>query len=184
VRMDWVASSLPAGHAIAAAARRHVRCAAGQHWEWDGIAFDMLHPAGASYTDAALKTNARSCVLRITNGHRTLLLAGDIEAAQEAGLLAGDRTRLHADVLLAPHHGSGTSSTPAFLQAVAPRAAIFQVGYRNRYRHPKKEVYERYRQMGIERLRTDERGALVFDFDTDVHPHSFRIEHARYWYGR
>jgi hypothetical protein len=56
---------------------------------------------------------------------------------------------LRADVLLAPHHGSGTSSTPAFLQAVHPSVGVFQVGYRNRYKHPKKEVYERYGQLGI-----------------------------------
>jgi competence protein ComEC len=184
VDTGWVASSLPAGHPVVQAARRHVPCAAGQHWAWDGVVFDMLHPGAASYANPHLKTNARSCTLRISNGRRTLLLAGDIEAAQEADLLAGDRARLHADVLLAPHHGSGTSSTPAFLRAVAPGVAIFQVGYRNRYRHPKAEVYARYGALGIERLRSDERGALTVDIDGDVHHESFRVAHARYWYGR
>jgi competence protein ComEC len=61
---------------------------------------------------------------------------------------------------------------------------VFQVGYRNRYKHPKKEVYERYGQLGIERLRTDEMGALTLDFDTGVHSQSWRREHARYWYAR
>ncbi|WP_322401894.1 DNA internalization-related competence protein ComEC/Rec2 [Massilia luteola] len=184
VDAGWLASSLPDGHPIVRAARRHVRCVAGQHWEWDGIAFDMLHPTAASYADARLKTNARSCTLRISNGHRTLLLAGDIEAAQEAALLGRARNRLRADVLLAPHHGSGTSSTLAFLQAVRPEVAIFQVGYRNRYHHPKPEVYERYGTLGVARLRTDEAGALTFDFGTDVGWRSYRAEHARYWYMR
>jgi competence protein ComEC len=184
VDAGWLASSLPAEHAIVRAARRHVRCAAGQHWEWDGIAFDMLHPTPASYGDAHLKTNARSCTLRISNGRRTVLLAGDIEAAQEAALLERARDRLRADVLLAPHHGSGTSSTPDFLQAVRPDVAIFQVGYRNRYRHPKAEVYARYGALGIRRLRTDETGALMLEIDTSVDARSYRAEHARYWYGR
>ena len=184
VEVDWLASSLPFEHAIVRAARRHVRCGAGQHWEWDGIAFDMLHPTPASYDDAHLKTNARSCTLRISNGRRTVLLAGDIEAAQEGALLERAPDRLRADVLLAPHHGSGTSSTLAFLQTVRPAIAIFQVGYRNRYRHPKAEVYERYGTLGIERLRTDETGALALDIGTDATWRGYRGEHARYWYGR
>jgi competence protein ComEC len=184
VDAGWLASSLPADHAIVRAARRHVRCAAGQHWEWDGIAFDMLHPTPASYDDAHLKTNARSCTLRISNGRRTVLLAGDIEAAQEAALVERARDRLRADVLLAPHHGSGTSSTLAFLQAVRPEIAVFQVGYRNRYHHPKAEVYARYGTLGIRRLRTDDTGALMLEFDTAVDARSYRVEHARYWYGR
>jgi len=184
VDAGWLASSLPADHAIVRAARRHVRCSAGQHWEWDGIAFDVLHPTPASYDDAHLKTNARSCTLRIGNGRRTVLLAGDIEAAQEAALVGRARDSLRADVLLAPHHGSGTSSTPAFLQAVRPDIAVFQVGYRNRFHHPKPDVYERYRTLGAERLRTDEAGALTLDVGADVAWRSYRMEHARYWYGR
>jgi competence protein ComEC len=184
VDAGWLASSLPDDHAVVRAVRRHVRCGAGQHWEWDGIAFDMLHPTPASYDDAHLKTNARSCTLRISNGRRTVLLAGDIEAAQEAALVERARDRLRADVLLAPHHGSGTSSTPAFLQTVRPGIAIFQVGYRNRYHHPKQEIYERYGALGVERLRTDAEGALTLDFATDVAWRSYRAGHARYWYGR
>jgi len=184
VDVGWLASSLPDGHPAVRAARRHVHCAAGQHWEWDGIAFDMLHPLAASYDDAQLKANARSCTLRISNGHRTVLLAGDIEAAQEAALLSRARDRLRADVLLAPHHGSGTSSTFAFLQAVQPGVAIFQVGWRNRYHHPKAEVFERYGALGAERLRTDEAGALELNIDTAVGWRAYRAAHARYWYGR
>ena len=72
----------------------------------------------------------------------------------------------------------------AFLQAVRPEIAIFQVGYRNRYHHPKPEVYARYGAAGVNRLRTDEAGALTLDFDTDVAWRSYRTAHARYWYGR
>jgi competence protein ComEC len=183
-QVGWLASSLEPGHPIVRAAPRHVRCAAGQRWEWDGVRFEMLHPAASSYADPAPKPNARSCTLRITNGHTAILLAGDIEAAQEAALVNANAEGLRADVLLAPHHGSGTSSTQAFLQAVHPRVGVFQVGYRNRYKHPKKEVYERYGQLGIERLRTDEMGALTLEFGAAVQAEGWRKANARYWYGR
>jgi competence protein ComEC len=183
--VGWVASSLAPGHPIARAARRHLQCTAGQRWEWDGVRFEMLHPSASSYADHDLKANARSCTLRITNGRTAILLAGDIEAAQEARLVQDGAERLRADVLLAPHHGSGTSSTLAFLQAVHPSVGVFQVGYRNRYHHPKKEVVERYGQLGIARLRSDEMGALVLDFGDSVqYQHaSYRSLHGRYWYG-
>jgi competence protein ComEC len=186
LQVGWLASSLKDTHPVARAAARHVRCAAGQRWEWDGIRFEMLHPAPASYADTGLTTNARSCVLRIRgNGSgRALLLAGDIEAAQETALLATAPGSLRADVLLAPHHGSGTSSTPAFLQAVQPSVGIFQVGYRNRYKHPKKAVYERYGTLGIERLRTDTDGALTLDAGASIAIERYRNAHARYWHGR
>jgi competence protein ComEC len=182
LKVAWLASSLVASHPIARAAPRHLHCAAGQRWEWDGVRFEMLHPAASSYADPAPKANARSCTLRIANGRTAILLAGDIESAQEAALVRTSAGGLQADVLLAPHHGSGTSSTLAFLQAVHPSVGVFQVGYRNRYKHPKKEVYERYGQLGIERLRTDELGALTLDFDGGVHSQAYRQDHARYWY--
>jgi len=184
LEVGWLASSLGDAHPAVQAAHRALRCSAGQQWAWDGVRFTMLHPAPASYLDTGLKTNARSCVLRIDDGRHAILLAGDIEAAQEAALVAASEAALHADVLLAPHHGSGTSSTPAFLQAVAPAIGVFQVGYRNRYHHPKQEVYARYGALGIDRLRTDALGALRFDFGTRIHADGYRQTHARYWYGR
>ncbi|MYM26021.1 DNA internalization-related competence protein ComEC/Rec2 [Duganella sp. FT135W] len=182
VNTGWVLSSLPTQHAIVQAARQHVRCAAGQQWTWDGVRFDVLHPQAGSYADNTLKPNARGCTLKITAGGKSILLAGDIEAAQEAELVR--RGGLQADVLLAPHHGSGTSSTPAFLQAVQPQAAIFQVGHRNRYHHPKQEVYDRYGTMQIQRYRTDQTGALTLEFDETIRISSWRSTHARYWQGR
>ncbi|NHZ32572.1 DNA internalization-related competence protein ComEC/Rec2 [Massilia rubra] len=183
VGVGWVASSLWYDHPIVKAAPHHVRCAGGQQWTWDGVRFEMLHPTMASYDDPGLKPNARGCVLRISAGDHAILLAGDIEAAQEAQLVAGSAPLLRADVLLAPHHGSGTSSTPPFLAAVRPRLVLFQVGYRNRYRHPKKEVVERYEKLGIERLRTDESGAIMLDSANAFAPVVYRRAHARYWYG-
>ncbi|MFC5460688.1 DNA internalization-related competence protein ComEC/Rec2 [Massilia niabensis] len=180
----WVASSLGPAHPVVAAAKLHRRCEAGQRWEWDGVLFEMVQPDSASYDDPGLKPNARSCVLRISNRGRAILLAADIEAAQEARLVQSSPAALRADVLLAPHHGSGTSSTPAFLAAVQPSIGVFQVGHRNRYRHPKREVYERYGQLGIRRLRTDESGALIFEFGRAITVREYRREHPRYWHGR
>ncbi|WP_343733217.1 DNA internalization-related competence protein ComEC/Rec2 [Duganella sp.] len=179
VRSGWVLSSLPPQHAIARAARHHLHCAAGQGWTWDGVRFEILHPLPVSYANTTLKPNARGCTLKITAGGKSILLAGDIEAEQEAQLV--QRADLRADVLLAPHHGSGTSSTPAFLLAVRPQAAIFQVGHRNRYRHPKAEVYERYGAAGIARYRTDQAGAITLEFDETIRISSYRSTHARYW---
>jgi competence protein ComEC len=183
VKVGWVSSSLWYEHPIVRAAERHSRCTAGQRWTWDGVQFEMLQPTAASYDDPTLKPNARGCTLRVSVGGHAMLLAADIEAAQEAQLVLGSRNKLPADVLLAPHHGSGTSSTPAFLLAVHPSLAVFQVGYRNRYHHPKAEVFERYGQMGIARLRTDDAGAVSLQFGQGVRAEEYRNVHARYWYG-
>ena len=177
-------SSLPQSHPAVEAARRHTRCGAGQQWRWDGVLFEMLGPETASYADHTLKSNARSCVLRISAGGKAVLLAADIEAVQEAELVRRTPQALRADVLLAPHHGSGTSSTMAFLQTVKPTLGVFQVGYRNRYRHPKAEVYARYADLGIRRLRTDETGAVTLHFGQTLSVTEHRREHARYWHGR
>lgn len=108
VSVGFLLSSLPDGHPAVAAARRSRRCAAGQAWDWDGVHVEVLHPLPASYADAALKPNARSCTLRISTDdaakERAVLLAGDIEAVDEAALLGRAAARLPADVLLAPHH--------------------------------------------------------------------------------
>ena len=184
VKVGWVASSLPPTHPIVAAATRHSRCVAGQRWSWDGVQFEMLQPSGTSYERPSVKPNARGCTLHISAGGHAMLLAADIGAAQEAELVQGVGEKLRADVLLAPHHGSGTSSTQAFLQAVGPKLGVFQVGYRNRYHHPKKEIYERYLEMGIGRLRTDNDGAVLLHFGAQVEARNYRSEHARYWYGR
>lgn len=184
IPVAWVSSSLWRDHPITRAARAHYRCIAGQSWNWDGVHFEMLHPTLASYDNTALKPNARGCTIRITANGRRMLLAADIEAAQEAQLVQSSSALLRAEVLLAPHHGSGTSSTPSFLAAVRPATALFQVGYRNRYRHPKKEVYERYRQLGIQRLRTDETGAVELRSEFAFAPRIYRADHARYWYGK
>ncbi|WP_288392782.1 DNA internalization-related competence protein ComEC/Rec2 [uncultured Herbaspirillum sp.] len=182
--VDSVYSSLAPDSRILRAAPVNTRCQAGQTWNWDGIGFTVLHPAAASYDSDKWRPNARSCVLKVQIGRQSVLLAGDIEATQEDELVNGPLAdRLPSTVLLAPHHGSGTSSTEPFLRAVRPELVVFQVGYRNRFNHPKPEVYERYGRLGIRRLRTDESGALTMTLGDQLQVEQYRKQHARYWYG-
>jgi competence protein ComEC len=155
-----------------------VPCAAGQHWQWDGVEFTMLWPDAGPLQG---KPNDHCCVLRISTAAQklgprgaaaaadgavsalprlTALLAADIEAPQERMLLARDRDALHAQILVVPHHGSKTSSTEPFLDSIEPLIAVFQVGYRNRFHHPNPGVFERYLARHIELTRSDEDGAV------------------------
>jgi competence protein ComEC len=159
--------------------RRSVRCVAGERWEWDGVRFEVLHPAAGAY-DERLKPNALSCVLRVGNGRAHVLLAGDIERPQETWL-AGGAAPLQSDLLLVPHHGSRTSSSPAFLDSVRPWAALVQAGYRNRFGHPAPEVVDRYRERGILLVDSPACGAAAWD---SREPRRLRCERAvapHYW---
>jgi|SRR5450830_187857 len=185
VAIDRMYSSLPPDSPVVQAAPDHRRCLTGQHWRWDGAEFSMLYPAPSIYESEKWKPNAHSCVLKVALGKNSILLPGDIEAVQEDELLnSAAAASLRATVLLAPHHGSGTSSTEAFLRAVNPEVALFQVGYRNRFNHPKPEVFERYARLGIRGMRNDESGAITVKFDKGVQVEEYRSEHARYWYAR
>jgi competence protein ComEC len=172
-------SSLAADHPLRRTPVPHVPCAAGQSWVWDGVRFDMLHPLSPA-NPAGAKTNALSCVLRVGDvAGRSVLLTGDIEAPQEAAIVARAAAALRSDVLLVPHHGSRTSSTDAFLAAVRPRVAVIQVGYRSRYGHPAPEVLARYAAHGIPVVRTDHCGAWIW---IDDQAHCTRSVRRRYWH--
>jgi competence protein ComEC len=159
-------------------------CVNGQQWQWDGVEFLMLHPGPA---DGASSENNRSCVLRISAGASRALLPGDIQEAAERELLRRDAGRLAADILVAPHHGSRTSSTENFIDAVKPRLVLFAVGYRNRFGFPKAEVVERYRRRQVTMLNSAEHGAITLLLDPqrgveliDTH----RRSASRYWNSR
>ena len=143
-----VLSSLETAHPLLALGAPATRCVAGQSWTWDGVRFDVLHPPVEAYA-RGVKPNALSCVLRVGTSQRSALLAGDIERDQEAALVESQAAALRSDVLIAPHHGSRTSSTAAFLDAAQPATAVFQAGYRSRFGHPAPDVVERYRERGI-----------------------------------
>ena len=182
----WMRSSLAEDSAIVKRQRERgsaMRCEAGQHWEWDGVRFAMLHPDAAAYGDEWRKSNDLSCVLRVDAANGSLLVAGDIEAKSEYELLARDREALAADVLIVPHHGSRTSSTPAFIAAVAPRIAIVAAGHRNRFGHPRPDVAARYLVREIVLPRTDQDGAVIVTLGEDgVAIERARETARRYWH--
>jgi competence protein ComEC len=186
VAVRQLLASLPGDHPLWSDARARgaqtLRCIAGQKWNWDGVEFRVLWPDSGALDP---KPNRTSCVLKATNAAgRSALFTGDIEADVERVLIARDAAALHADVLIVPHHGSRTSSTEPFLDSVAPLAAIFQVGYRNRFHHPNPTVYARYGMRSIALARSDEDGAARVDIGSTIVFERYRDTHARYWMGR
>jgi len=187
VPVDWLASSLPDDHPIlarrAADGGTALRCAAPQRWTWDGVDFTLLHPTAAHYEMSRLKPNDLSCIVRIESSYGSVLLTGDLEARGELELVARDASSLQADVLVVPHHGSRTSSTPAFIAAVAPAIAVYTPGYRNRFGHPRPDVVARYDAAGALGYRTDYDGALIFTFGPEAprEPRAERAQDRRYW---
>lgn len=157
-------------------------CEAGQRWTWDGVEFEILHPQpGASAS--RVRPNARSCVLRVRSGGprpAAALLTGDLEASQEHALLAS--ASVQADWLLVPHHGSRTSSSQAFLEAVVPRVAVAQAGYRNRFGHPAAEVTARYQALGVSLVTTPACGAATWRSQEPGAIACLREQQRRYWH--
>ncbi|MEX4003921.1 ComEC/Rec2 family competence protein, partial [Paraburkholderia sp. EG285A] len=189
----FVAAVLPA-HPLWASARmkgaQTVQCAAGQRWRWDGVDFEVLWPDPGPL---AGKPNAHCCVLRVTTAAASAasdaqaapvsaLIAADIEAGGERTLVARDRGRLRAQVLVVPHHGSRSSSTEPFLDSVWPLVAIFQVGYLNRFHHPHPGVYARYAARQIVLARSDAHGAVRVEARPGaLAVERFRDTQRRYW---
>ncbi len=190
--VDWMLTSVFNEADIVTVARSRsvtpIACIRGQSWQWDGVRFEVLHPEADSYLEAKLKTNDRSCVIKVSSAQFSALLTADIEALSERALVeryADQSTMLRSDVLLMPHHGSLTSSTPAFIDAVAPKLALINAGYRNRFGHPRDAVLARYRERDIDVLRTDWHGAIVLDSVQGVTSASkYRDVRRRYWLDR
>ncbi|CAH1075334.1 DNA internalization-related competence protein ComEC/Rec2 [Candidatus Nitrotoga sp. 1052] len=180
--VNWLSSSLATNHPLLQHASNTQRCMDGQTWEWDGVHFEVLHPTAESYAVEKIRDNNRGCVLKISTGKHSVLLAADIEKESEWRLLKQQEEKLPATLLVVPHHGSKTSSVNAFVAAIHPRYAVFTVGYRNRFGHPREEVVERYRAIGSELLRSDKDGAIVVEMDTQsISVERYRKSHARYW---
>jgi competence protein ComEC len=131
-------------------------CAAGQSWTWDNVRFTVLSPKHAFVSE-----NDNSCVLKIHSQQGAVLLTSDIEASAENWLTETYGNNLKADVLIAPHHGSKTSSTIGFLQAVQPEYVLIPSGYRSQFGHPHKEVLERYEQIKAKWLNSADSGAIT-----------------------
>jgi competence protein ComEC len=172
-------SSLENGHPLLAKAAQNIRCDQGQTWQWDGVQFDVLHPIATDYVPST-KSNALSCVLKVSTEQGSLLLTGDIERAQEARLVAS-QAPLQSDVLVVPHHGSKTSSTADFLDAVQPKVAIIQAGYLNRYGHPVAQVLERMHSRQIKVYQSTACGAWHWRSGEALNGRCWRQQAGKYW---
>jgi competence protein ComEC len=157
-------------------------CRAGESWRWDGVDFRVLHPDGPRW-----RGNDASCVLAVSGPGGRALLTGDIEAAAERHLVTTRGAALGADVLVVPHHGSASSSTAAFLDAVSPIYALVPAGWRNRWGFPAPAVTERLRATGATVRVSGRTGALRVEIDPQTGvapPVSQRKRNARFWHAR
>jgi len=150
-------------------------------WQWDEVTFLLMQADQSLWSNE----NNRSCVLKISSKNFGVLISGDIEAAAERGLLEKYGETLQVDVLLAPHHGSQSSSSAALLDQVKPNLVIVSSGYRNRFGHPHPKVVARYQQRQIEVINTAEQGAITLSSqERQIEPvvESYRQEFKRYWF--
>ncbi|WP_422909032.1 DNA internalization-related competence protein ComEC/Rec2 [Pseudomonas sp. MAC6] len=148
-------------------------CVSGQHWQWDGVKFSLVRWVGA--TDG----NQASCVLRIEANGERLWLTGDIDRQAERALLSSGLA-MPAQWLLAPHHGSRSSSSAAFLEKVRPTAALISRGAHNAFGHPHAEVVERYRALDVRLYDTVEQGAVRIRLGAFEPAQGLRYR-ARFW---
>lgn len=180
--VGWVSSSLSDAHPLLQSADLVRRCQDGESWNWDGVQFEMLHPAQDNGGTKKTHDNDLSCVLRISTGEHSILLAGDIEKNSEMRLLKLHADKLRTSLLVVPHHGSKSSSGYEFVAATLPDYAVFTVGYRNRFGHPREEVLQRYADGGAQLLRSDKDGAILVEMNAQgLQVERYRKTHRRYW---
>ncbi|WP_083881998.1 DNA internalization-related competence protein ComEC/Rec2 [Paraglaciecola polaris] len=155
------------------------KCRYGWQMYWQGLQVSALWPDDPSLHN----DNNGSCVLRITDGHTSVLLTGDIDASVERKLVQHYGDALQSQILIAPHHGSNTSSSAEFITAVAPQHVIFSQGFMNRWGFPKNEVVTRYQQTNAQLYRTSEDGQIqVTVEDRGIKVRTFRHDMYPYWY--
>lgn len=160
------------------------RCLAGNSWTWDGVRFDILHPEAGHYRadgSATLSSNAMSCTLRISAGNQSAWLSGDLDAERETRLSLA-QPELRATLLVAPHHGSKSSSSPVLLNTLRPRWVLVQSGYRNRFGHPAPEVLARYRERGLRWVSSPDCGAATWRSNQPDRVSCERETGRRYWH--
>lgn len=133
--------------------QRH--CIAGNQWIWDAARFTILHPRNRAPWDR----NNASCVLLVEVGEFRLLFTGDIESPAER-LMVYRKSAGAMDVVIVPHHGSLTSSSESFVESSGPGLAIVSAGFQNRWRFPRPEIVDRWRNAGAKVLNTATMGAV------------------------
>jgi len=188
--VSWLSSSfeLPENDALLV---KRSHCVAGQKWVWDKVSFEVLYPSLESYELIDIKDNNRSCVVKVTSRYGSILLTGDIEKEAEAALLKANKDGLLggvllSDVLIAPHHGSKTSSTLEFVKAVGAKHTIFTVGYLNRFKHPKPLIEKRYEDNGALLYRSDYQGEFMINFTktSSINIFPWRGAQPKYWHDK
>ena len=180
-----ILAKLPVRQVLTGESPEHVgaaskRCRRGQRWRADGVAFSVLHPGAP----ASHEGNDASCVLRVSVGRHALILTGDIESDVERSLV-GRRAMLAADVAIVPHHGSATSSTRPFVDAVSAAIAVVPAGHANQWGFPKPAVVERWNRAGAVVLDTASAGAVAIRLCAAggvVHLERNRERQRRFWH--
>jgi competence protein ComEC len=154
-------------------------CERGEVWHWDGVEFEFLYPP----KNRLGRNNDSSCVLKISVGEYSVLLTGDIEKSAERYLLEHSYAALKSNIIIAPHHGSKTSSTPEFIQAVQPEYVLYPAGYRNRFRFPHAHVVERYNMIGAFPYITGKDGAIILKINSKGVEEivGYRKSQKRFW---
>jgi len=165
-----------------------------QGWKRAGVDFEILYPwqiesshGSLSHLDKPLNKlsdNDSSCVLLIRYRGKTILLPGDISVEVEAQLLARGVLPKQIDVLIAPHHGSRTSSSQAFVDHLSPSHVVYAAGFNHHFGHPAKAVFNRYQRAGTHAWVTGESGAIIFEWDRggDLQVYTWRDQARRYWH--
>jgi competence protein ComEC len=155
----------------------HIPCTTGSQWVWDGVVFSILSPLNLT---PYLKNNS-SCVLKIQAAHSSLLLTGDIESPVEYRLTKQQSSEIKSDVLLIPHHGSKTSSSASFIQAVNPQTAINSSGQFNPFNHPAIDILSIYEKLGIEVIDTQNSGLITMSTYPALTFKQFRHQSHKIW---
>jgi competence protein ComEC len=153
-------------------------CLAGDGWRWDGVAFQFVYPEAGG-----LEGNASSCVLRVSTDGASVLLTGDVDSGVEDKLVARRPDWLPSTLLVAAHHGSDTSTSAAFLDAVSPDFVLYSAGFANRFGFPSPAVQARVQALGAEQLNTAGAGAVGFRLGGDgvEGPFLHRLRERRLW---
>ena len=155
-----------------------VQCSAGQSWVWDQVSFDVLSPRQNLF----VSENNNSCVLKISSKQGSILLTGDIEKFAEVWLVKNAAEKLESQILIAPHHGSKTSSTYSFLKQVNPDIVLIPSGYRNRFSFPHQSVLKRYKKIQARVMNVANEGAIVVESKNDAFVvKSTRLAQSKYW---
>lgn len=157
-------------------------CLLGQQWHVGLLKLEVLWPQEDAISSG--KSNNNSCVILLQLNRFSMLLTGDIERSVERRLLTSGLLPENIDVLIAPHHGSNTSSSKRFIEHLSPKHVIFSTGYKNRYGHPTTKVRERYHHIHSRTWNTADAGAIVMTLDENgkVEIASERETHPRPWY--